>query len=95
MTTTPEGFVVERCRTETCQAPIVWARTDSGRLMPVDVEPNPIDGNVRMYAQQGIVWARVVSDQDAVRMRRDPLAVPLRTSHFATCSRPADWRKPR
>jgi hypothetical protein len=94
MTTTPEGFVVERCRTQTCNAPIVWARTAGGKLMPVDAEPSA-DGNVRLWDQQGFVWARVVSADDAERMRRDPLAVPLRTSHFVTCSRPADWRKPR
>jgi len=98
MTTTPEEFVIERCRTGECQAPIIWARTtnETGRtrVMPVNAEPSP-DGNVRVFAQQGIVWCRVVTADEAVRMHRDPLAVPLRTSHFATCQRAADWRKPR
>lgn len=94
MTTTPEGFVIENCRTETCQAPIIWARTKTGKLMPVDAEPSP-DGNVRVFEVQGNVHARVVTDEEAERMRRDPLAVPLRTSHFVTCQRAADWRSKR
>jgi hypothetical protein len=94
MSATPEGFVIERCRTETCNAEIVWARTETGKLMPVDAEPSGV-GNVRVFAVQGIVCARVVSAEDAERMRRDPLAVPLRTSHFVTCQRAADWREPR
>jgi hypothetical protein len=93
VSTTPEGFTIETCRTETCKAPIVWARTTNpGRSMPVDAEPNEA-GNVRLFLSQGLVWARVVNAEEAERMRRDPLAVPLRTSHFATCSRAADWRK--
>jgi len=94
MTTTPEGFVIEYCRTETCKAPVIWARTQTGKLMPVDVEPSP-DGNVRVFEVQGNVHARVVTTEDAERMRRDPLAVPLRTSHFATCSRADSWRSKR
>jgi hypothetical protein len=111
MTTTPEGFVVETCRTETCQAPIVWARTVTGKVMPVDAEPSD-DGNIRLYERQGIIRAEVVT---AVKIsssswRADPTTIqttyvpleaarsqagPLRTSHFATCQRAADWRKPR
>jgi hypothetical protein len=96
MTTTSEGFVVETCQNETCLAPIVWARRHSGGggVAAVDAEPSP-DGNVRLFETQGIVWARMVSDDEAVRMRRDPLAVPLRTLHSLTCQRAADWRKPR
>jgi hypothetical protein len=89
MTTTPEGFVVERCRTETCKAPIVWARTDTGNLMPVDVEPSA-DGTISVFALQGIVHCRVIPPAGL-----DRYDGPLRTSHFVTCSRPADWRKPR
>ena len=92
--TTPEGFSIEHCRTETCNAPIVWARTGNGKLMPVDAEPSTY-GNVRVFSIQGIVQARVVIEEEAERMRRDPLAVPLRTSHFVTCRRSDDWRKPR
>jgi hypothetical protein len=92
MATTPEGFVIERCRTETCNAEIVWARTKTGKLMPVDAEPSG-DGNVELFAMQGNVWGRVITAEliDAL-----PGQYPrLRTSHFVTCQRPADWRKPR
>jgi hypothetical protein len=94
VTTTPEGFVVERYRTEECQAPIIWARTKNGRTMPVDAEPSEA-GNVRVYEVQGFVHAHVVTDEEAERMRRDPLAVKLRTSHFATCPGSAGWRTKR
>jgi hypothetical protein len=117
MTTTPEGFTVERCRTETCKAPIIWARTTNAKTgksgtMPVDAEP-VAGGNVRLYSRQGIVWAEVVPSQvtpadlfvssgsDAYPpfpMPEETLPAPtepLRTSHFVTCQRAADWRKPR
>ena len=105
MTTTPEGFVIENCRTETCQAPIVWARTKTGKLMPVDAEPSA-DGNVQVYVRQGIVHAKVLTSAEAEWVAAfaktlfaavggvDPVPV-LRTSHFVTCSRAADWRSKR
>ena len=111
MATTPEGFVIERCKTEECHASIVWARTNTGKLMPVDAEPVE-GGNVRLYARQGIVRAEVVPPRAApadlvaetgggygpISMPDESTPTPsepLRTSHFVTCSRAADWRKPR
>lgn len=94
--TTPEGFVIERCRTEECQAPIVWARTRAGRLMPVDAEPvgESGGGTVWLIAKQGFVRAYVAPDDKLWPLNQDQKAA-LRTSHFATCQRAADWRRPR
>lgn len=94
MTTTPEGFVIENCRTETCQAPIIWARTRTGKMMPVDAETSA-DGNVRLYERQGVVRAHVLTNDELANYVLTPPEMVLRTSHFVTCSRAADWRSKR
>jgi len=73
---------VEHCKS--CHAPIVWAGTASGKLMPVDVDSSPA-GNLRLeYTDAGELVAEVVpaGSQDA-----------LRTSHFATCPNAAKHRR--
>lgn len=61
-----------QCRT--CEAPVIWADTQSGRKMPIDEQPTA-KGN--MVYVGGV--ARTASAED----RR--LGRPLYTSHFATC----------
>ena len=68
------------CRS--CEAPVIWAETPSGKHMPLDERPTP-KGNL-VYVG-GI--ARAVTDED----RR--LARPLYTSHFATCPDVAAFRR--
>ncbi len=67
------------CRS--CGAPIIWAKTEKGKAMPLDAEP----------AQTGTLWlfAGVVQTGD------QPPAVngPTYTSHFATCPQAGKWRK--
>jgi len=61
-----------KCRT--CEAPVIWAETRSGKPMPLDEKPS---GNGNMAYVNGKAW--VATDEDR-RLRR-----PLHTSHFATC----------
>lgn len=70
-----------------CDAPIVWARTISGRTMPVDAEPGD-GGNVFLELRQGLLRAYVVP-QDGT-----PFASPVdfHTSHFVTCPDADAWR---
>ena len=70
------------CRS--CEAPIIWADTQSGRKMPLDEQPTPA-GN--MVYVNGI--ARTVRYED----RR--LARPTYTSHFATCPNADTHRRAR
>jgi hypothetical protein len=78
----------------TCKAPIVWAVTDHGRRMPVDLEPVPRtlfaearDGNLVLWFQvdeldraTGPQCVSYATDDQ----RRNP-DVPLWRAHFSTC----------
>jgi hypothetical protein len=74
-----------------CDAPIIWARTLTGRSMPVDAEPSD-SGTVLLELRQGFVRATVY---DAVTALSLAPVRELRTSHFATCPDADKWRKPR
>lgn len=70
-----------RCRS--CAAPIIWARTEKGKAMPLDAEPD----------QRGNCWF-----DDGGKMRVGGADRPDRLrylSHFATCPQAATHRRPR
>lgn len=70
--------VSQRC--SRCQAPIVWARTDGGKAMPVDLLED-LAGNVGIFVDgAGTVRARVITSERPVEPH-ERLHVP----HFATC----------
>jgi hypothetical protein len=70
------------CRS--CEAPITWVVTASGKRMPLDEAP-AATGN--MVIVDGV--ARFVSAEDLRLIR------PTYTSHFATCPDAATHRRPR
>ena len=78
-------------RCKSCQAQIRWAKTVTGKSMPIDP----------LAADNGNIWVVQFSDGNPiVEVAATPDAVPaaeaLRyTSHFATCPNAADHRKPR
>lgn len=67
-----------------CQAPIIWAKTEAGRAMPLDAEPVD-DGNMELLPD-GI--CRFVPKGD-----HTTVVVPLYKSHFATCPHARTHRK--
>jgi hypothetical protein len=72
----------EPCKS--CGASIFYAPTTKGKLMPLDVKPDP----------KGLVWlfggvARV-GDQPAAMGVTEKF-----TSHFATCPQAGKWRRRR
>jgi hypothetical protein len=76
--------MAEKCKS--CGALIIWATTQSGKLMPLNAEPDP-KGNLAISR-----WATVV----AVHQRTDlteTQGMPTHTSHFATCPNAAGHRK--
>lgn len=73
-------MAIEHCRS--CNAPIVWAKTEKGKPMPVDAEP-VADGNIELQA--GI--AKVVKAGEVLP------GTLLYKSHFATCVHAASHRK--
>jgi hypothetical protein len=81
-------------RCSSCSRSIVWALTDSGRKMPVDLEPVPAallpearDGNLVLWFEvneQGrAIGAQLVSY--ATDEQRRAADVPLWRAHFVTC----------
>lgn len=73
---------MSRCRS--CEAPITWAETESGKAMPLDAKPTR-DGNMVLVRGK----TRFANEED----RR--LARPLYMSHFATCPDASAHRKPK
>lgn len=79
------------CRS--CEAEVLWVRTERGRRMPLD--PVPVD--LRTHSGTGLF---VLRDEHSPE---GPLALavggsefPLErhyTSHFATCPQAEEWRK--
>jgi hypothetical protein len=66
-----------------CGREFAWARTNKGKVMPVDLEPRP-DGNLAIYKDvHGQLRARVVTAEHAIETYERP-AMP----HFATCVPP-------
>jgi hypothetical protein len=72
------------CRS--CGQRMLWAKTESGKSIPLDPEPAP-DGNV---ALDGAV-AMVLGPEAAAQCRA--AGGRLYKSHFATCSHPERHRK--
>jgi hypothetical protein len=78
---------VTRCRT--CAARIIFAVTERGKRMPVDAEPHS-DGTITLIpAADGGATAHVLQKFESAG------GVPRYRSHFATCDKPAEWRRSR
>ncbi len=76
------------CRS--CDAPIIWCTTTSGKKMPVDAEPH-VDGNVWVAADfTAYVLGRAEIEK---RFTPEERATELRKSHFSTCKQAGDWRR--
>jgi hypothetical protein len=72
---------------KSCGAPILWARSDRGSLMPLDRSPHP-DGNLELVQVDGVGQvARVVVP--------DPTLGHRRLSHFVTCPNAPEHRRRR
>lgn len=69
------------CRS--CKAPIRWAKTESGKSMPLDIEP-VADGNVVV---DDIGVAHVLKDRAAINesLLLGPDTLSFK-SHFVTCA---------
>jgi hypothetical protein len=86
----------DRCRA--CKAPIVWARSEHGRALPLDPEPDT-GGNIAIAGVIGVnlehitpanLVAVVVPPAVLERLNREHL---LYRSHFATCPYAHEFRR--
>lgn len=83
-----------------CGARIVYAHAaKTGRLMPVDHEPDNVRGNVLLAVERGGVTAYLFGDAALATAAEQVLAEgehrPMRDrhlSHFATCPQAAEHR---
>jgi hypothetical protein len=71
-----------------CKAPIVWALTINAKPMPVDPAPAP-DGNVLLSRVAGGVRAEVVRNPARLFGKK------AYRSHFVSCPKAGDFRRPR
>lgn len=77
------------CRS--CGAPIVWAETVAGKLMPVDRDP-VADGNVRLSLGPGGSTRSLTLSGPVLDEAREE-GLELRLSHFVTCPQAAAHRR--
>ena len=80
------AFPIEPCRS--CTQPVIWAKTKTGKRMPVNAEPSE-DGNIRLARINGGPYADVLSPARLAAGTQEP----LRTSHFVTCPDAPAWRR--
>jgi hypothetical protein len=71
---------------KSCGQPYEFVETVTGKMMPIDAEPNPagniliVDGKADVLKKGDPRWASVPADE-------------RRMSHFATCAYARDYRK--
>jgi hypothetical protein len=75
-----------------CDAEIRFAFTKNDRRMPVDLVPSE-EGTIRLVHRNGRVELEVLSGFDLMEAHMND--ENLYVSHFATCTEPARFRRPR
>lgn len=80
---------MSRCRS--CNAKIIWAKTENGKRIPLDAEPvlalNVDPGLFVLQPVAGYMNARTLPREDG--------RLVARQSHFATCPNADQHRRPR
>lgn len=82
------------CRAPSCRAPLMWVRTQAGKPLPLDPDPDPKAGTVVLSDDlTGQTFAEVLGPDAAAAasVRGERLYVP----HFATCPEADTFRRPR
>jgi hypothetical protein len=76
---------MSECRT--CGAPILWAKTERGKNIPLDPEPRE-DGNLAVASVPGGFLARSITSSAPALLT----GLPRHVSHFVTCPQAAQHR---
>lgn len=75
----------ETAKCRSCGAAIIWAKTESGRSMPLDAEPvDPTRVNTTCILDRGVARFGAIDG---------PSGEPRYVSHFATCPNAARHRR--
>lgn len=84
-----------RCRSEACQAPIIWVKTAMGGAMPIDAVEVPVGVRViRMELSFLEVDDGNIVIEDGIA-RTVTAGTGRYRSHFASCPDADGWRKKR
>lgn len=85
---------IQPCDVAGCRQPIIWTRTTTGKLMPVDAEPTSA-GNILLDPSQtdpdGRPYAGVLGP--AAGNAAYAAGKELRTHHRLTCTHPEQWAR--
>jgi len=73
---------------KSCQAPIIWCRTATGKKMPVDAAPSQ-EGNLSLVDGDGPLPTAIPVSRSGDRTP----GTPLYTSHFANCKTAVQHRR--
>lgn len=83
----------DHCRS--CGVEVIWTVTETGKQMPVDVEPVE-NGNLLLMHRKGFKPLSVYQSKEmlaALAEHGGLQAHRLHLSHFATCPQSKKWRK--
>jgi hypothetical protein len=82
------------CRS--CGAPNLWAKTESGKTIPLDDAPPTEKGNIiiRMGPRQGQETAHVETKAETEARLKcpEPAGRTAYVSHYASCPQAKEWR---
>lgn len=84
-----DRWIIARCDSPRCEAPVIYAVTAKGKRMPVDPYPSP-DGTVELRDTGGPIPVAAIPPAH-LRFGR----TNLHTSHFATCPDASFFRRRR
>jgi hypothetical protein len=84
---------VVECRS--CHGLIVWARTEAGKRMPLDAEPDETANVLLERDLTGLQIPRATVFRAGVRVVAERPGTSVHRSHFATCPFAATHRRPR
>lgn len=77
-----------------CKAPITWAKTETGRAIPLDPELAS-DGNIAIIGDGDEPVAVVLDRAVLERLRENGERRLFYRSHFASCPHADEFRRPR
>lgn len=79
---------------KSCKAAIVWAKTEKGASMPCDWEP-AFDGGFYLFIREGFVEAISTKSDHQSALRARSKKQLSHHSHFVTCPKRDQHRRPR
>lgn len=80
-----------KCRS--CDAEIVWASTEKGKVMPCNLEPDPENGTFFLFRRPDKIEAVFHKSNSRSGEAGRSKALKLYSSHFSTCTSASNHRK--